>query len=80
MFNSGGLTGTLWSFANGWSATTSVDHDTIGSGTVTSSASLAAPALSILSLPGVPDGAVKVGRASPPTPLLRQVSAPRRRP
>ena len=60
-FNSGGLTGTLWSFANGWSATTSVDHDTISSGSVRTSASLIAPALSILSLPGVPDGAVRVG-------------------
>jgi hypothetical protein len=61
-FNSGGLTGGLWSFASGWSATTRVDHDTISStsGSVTTSASLIAPALSILSLPGAPGGTVKV--------------------
>jgi hypothetical protein len=61
-FNSGGLSGSLWSFASGWSATTRVDHDTITStsGSVTTSASLSAPALTILSLPGVPDGVVKV--------------------
>ena len=61
-FNSGGLTGGLWSFASGWSATTRVDHDTISStsGSVTTSASLIAPALSILSLPEVPGGTVKV--------------------
>ena len=39
-----------------------MDHDTISStsGSVTTSASLSAPALSILSLPGVPGGTVKV--------------------
>jgi hypothetical protein len=60
-FNSGGLSGGLWSFASGWSVTTRVDHDTISStsGSVVTSAVLIAPALSILSLPGVP-GAVKV--------------------
>ncbi len=58
-FNSGGLTGTLWSFADGWSAATSVDHDAVGG--VRAAATLNAPALSIFSLSGIPDGMVKVG-------------------
>ena len=59
-FNSGELTGKLWTFANDWSATTSVDHDAVG--TVRAAASLSAPTLSIFSLVGIiPDGAVKVG-------------------
>ena len=58
-FNSGELSGKLWSFANDWSATSSVDHDAVGG--VRAEASLSAPALSILSLPGILEGAVKVG-------------------
>ncbi len=59
--NSGALAGNfLWTFGSGWSATASVDHDTIAGGSVRTAASLDAPALSMLSLPGVPEGAVKV--------------------
>jgi hypothetical protein len=58
---SGPLAGSfMWKIGTGWAATTSVDHDTIGTGSVRTAASLTAPALSILSLPAVPDGAVKV--------------------
>ncbi|MEO8265854.1 MAG: hypothetical protein ABI706_10135 [Ilumatobacteraceae bacterium] len=57
-FVSGDLTGKLWSFVGDWSATTSVDHDAVGS--VRATAELRAPALGILSLPGILDGAVKV--------------------
>ena len=57
-FNSVGLTGNVWSFVGDWSATTSVDHDAVGS--VRAAAVLNAPALGILSLPGILDGAVKV--------------------
>jgi type II secretory pathway pseudopilin PulG len=60
----GALSGSLWTLANVWSPTASVDHDPTGGGIVTASAQLSAPAISVLKLTGAPagfDGAVKVG-------------------
>ena len=60
----GALTGSLWDLAGGWTPTTSVDHDPVGGGIVSTSAQLAAPALRVLDLDNGPvgfDGAVKVG-------------------
>lgn len=60
---SGALAGNfLWKFDSGWESAASVDHDSIATGTVRTSASLSAPALGLLSLPGIPDGVVKVDR------------------
>jgi hypothetical protein len=60
--NSGGLTGSLWSFGPAWSPKATVDHDTTGGGIVKSSAVLSAPDLKALVLTGTPavDGLVKV--------------------
>lgn len=63
-YTDGVLGGSLWTMANAWSPSASVDHDPTGGGIVTASAQLSAPALSLLKLTGAPvgfDGAVKVG-------------------
>jgi hypothetical protein len=50
----------LWNLGSVWTPTASVDHDATGSGIVTASAQLAAPALNVLSFAALPLGAVKV--------------------
>ena len=60
----GTLNGNLWTLADAWSPSASVDHDPTGGGIATASAQLGAPALSVFNLTGAPagfDGAVKVG-------------------
>ncbi|MGZ4722634.1 MAG: hypothetical protein ACXV8L_00320, partial [Ilumatobacteraceae bacterium] len=55
-----GPVASLWSLGPVWSPRASVDHDATGSGIVTASAQLDAPALSVLSFAELPGGAVKV--------------------
>jgi type II secretory pathway pseudopilin PulG len=53
-FVSEALTGTLWQFANGWSTTAAIDHDSNNdSGVVSASVELDSPALTVLALPGL---------------------------
>lgn len=57
------LTGALWSMGAGWAASATNDHDTTGSGVVSSTAKLHAPPVDVLRLDGVAGytAAVKVG-------------------
>ena len=61
-FAAGGVSGSFWRAESAWKASTTVDHDTVGSGMVTGSAELEAPAVKVLTVDGVAgfDGAVKV--------------------
>ena len=54
----GALTGQLWNLASGWSATATVDHDTIGGGVVTATARLVTPDLRVFAVEGAPPGFV----------------------
>ena len=58
-FVTDGVSGTLWQFGTGWSATASIDHDPAGNGLVATSVELDSPALTVLALPGL-SGAVLV--------------------
>lgn len=58
-FASGDVSGNLWEFSTGWSTTAWIDHDSTGTGVVTTSVELDAPALTVLELPGLA-GAVTV--------------------
>jgi hypothetical protein len=63
---SGGLTGQLWQLAQGWQASATVDHDTIGGGTASAAAALNAPALDLVTFAGAGGfgGAVRLGAFS----------------
>jgi prepilin-type N-terminal cleavage/methylation domain-containing protein len=59
-FSTGGLAGNLWTLGANWTSTASVDHVETGTGSVKAIATVIAPALSVLTLPGLVGGAVKV--------------------